>query len=97
MPDPVDPDDIGSTEFAKQMNKGAWLNVANPWDEEEIIAAAVEDYDAPDLQPNREQVQKMTRGFQYKMCNYNGKLSSGITYQCQGGGGHITLGGSLVA
>ena len=69
-PDPMGPDDIGSAEFAEQVNKSAFMNVANPWDEEDIIAAAVHNYDAPDLRPNRERVQKMTRGSQYKMCNF---------------------------
>jgi hypothetical protein len=29
----VDPDDIGSAEFAEQVNKSAFMNIASPWDE----------------------------------------------------------------
>ena len=63
QPDSMDAEAIGSAEVAEQMNKGAYWAIANPWDEEDVIAAALKDYDADDLRPSRERVQKMTRGF----------------------------------
>ena len=48
----------------QDINKGQFMALAFPWDEEEIITAAVEGYRAPRLQPNREQVMRATRGSQ---------------------------------
>ena len=59
-PEPIDAEDIGSAEVAKQMNEGAYRAYANPWGEEDVIAVAAKGYDQ---RPNRERVQKMTRGF----------------------------------
>ena len=46
--------------------QGAWMTIANPWDEEETIEAAVENLPQ---KPTRDKVQRMTRGSQYKICN----------------------------
>ena len=64
-PPPLDVEVLG-TELAAEMNKGAYRAIANPWDEEDVIAAALQDYQAEELRPNRERVQKMARGFLHR-------------------------------
>ena len=64
-PPPLDVEVLGA-ELAVEMNKGAYRAIANPWDEEDVIAVALQDYQAEELRPNRERVQKMTRGFLHR-------------------------------
>ena len=55
-PDPMDAEALGKAELAKEMNKGAYKAIANPWDELDVIAVALQDYQAEELRPNRERV-----------------------------------------
>ena len=63
------------------MNKDAYRAIASPWDEEDVIAAALQDYQAEELRPNREWVQKMARGFLHRFFVHTlwGKHSSCTT------------------
>ena len=54
-PSPLDVEVLG-TEQAVEMNKGAYRAIANPWDEEDVIAVALQDYQAEEQRPNREWV-----------------------------------------
>ena len=54
------------TELTAELNKGAYRVIANPWGEKEVIAVALQDYQAEELWPNRERVQKMARGFLHR-------------------------------
>ena len=48
------------------MNQGHFAAMALPWQEENIIAAAVRGYEAPNLQPNPDRIMRATRGSQIK-------------------------------
>ena len=52
---------FGNAELEEDLNKGSYRAMANPWDEDDFIAVAVQDFDAEDLRPVRERVQTMTR------------------------------------
>ena len=54
------------TELVAEMNKSAYRTLANPLDEEDVIAVALQDYQAEEQRPNRELVQKMTRGCSHR-------------------------------
>ena len=58
---PLDAEVLG-TELAVELNKSAYRVIANPWYEKDLIEVALQDYQAEELWPNRERVQKMTRG-----------------------------------
>ena len=68
-PLPLEAEALGSAELAEDTSVGLYRAIANPWDEDDFIAVAVQDFDAEELRRNRERVQKMTRGSPYTMCS----------------------------
>ena len=64
-PHPLDVEILGH-DLVVEMNKSAYRTLANPWDEEDVIAVALQDYQAEELWPNRERVQEMARGFLHR-------------------------------
>ena len=63
QPDPIQAEALGDSQLSEELSKGAFMVLAHPWDEDEIVEAAAKGYEAEKLQPNHERVQKMTRGF----------------------------------
>ena len=55
-----------SIHATEEMNQGQYMALAYPWDEEEVIKAAVKDYGAMALQPTRDRLIRATRGSQIK-------------------------------
>ncbi len=79
VPDQITAAGIGDQAVADDLNKGVFMCLALPWDEDETVEAAVKGYEAGRLQPCRERVEKMTRGSHYIMYHaWGGGQSSGI-------------------
>ena len=75
---PLDAEVVGA-ELAVEMNTSAYRTIANPWDEKGVIEAALQDYQAEELWPNRERVQKTTRGFLHRVF---GNIRKGKNSSC---------------
>ena len=63
-PLPLEAEAVGDADLEVDLNKGSYRAIANPWDEDDFIAVAAQDFGAKDLRPNRERVQNMARGSQ---------------------------------
>ena len=50
----------------QELNESKFMVLASPWDEEHVKAKAVVDYNAPELQPDKETVYRGARGSQIK-------------------------------